>query len=122
MGGVYNSSPVAFNHPIPNGQTHYFEIPCSAAPWEGIQIVWHDAASAFTAAVQSTNRPPLDAPTSSLNAEHWSAEAGIVIAAVTAGAPGSKMVHVTNFAAKRMRLALTATAASLVSIYTHGKA
>jgi hypothetical protein len=122
MGGIYNSTPVAKNHAIPNGETHYFEIPVSASPYLGIQIVWHDATSAFTGAVASTNQPPAEVAVNSTNAEHWSAEAGVAVPTVSAAAAGSNMIHLTGIGSRLLRLALTATANSRVSIHTHGKA
>lgn len=121
MGGIFNSVPVSLNHAIPSGQTHYFEIPVAASPYVGIQIVWHDATSAFTGAVSSTNRGPQEAATDSTNAEQWSAEAGVTVPTVPGGAAGSQMIHLAGWASRRLRLELTATANSRVSIYTHGK-
>lgn len=122
MGGIYNSVPVAENHVIPNTETHHFEIPCSASPYLAIQVRWHDGTSAFTGAVRSTNRGPAEVSKDSTSAEEWSAESGVTVPTVTAGAAGSMMIHLTSVNSRRLKISLTATANSRVSIYTHGKA
>lgn len=119
MSGIYKSVEVCKNHAIANGVTEHFEIPVSAAPFVSVQIIWHDGTTAFTGEIYTTNRT--DVAKTSTSAEEWTLEADATVTEVTAAAAGSQMIHL-QANSRRLKIALTATAASRVSIYTHGKA
>jgi hypothetical protein len=114
---------VVSNHVQGNATTHFFELPCLAdATVFALQIVWHDATSAFGTVLQSTNQPQEMANSQSADAndQEWSDEA-TTLPTVAAGAAGSWLRHISGHGAKRSRIGITTTAASRYSIFVHAK-
>lgn len=124
MGQYAHDGAIAVNHVQPTTTTEFHEIPISGGSFVSIQVVWHDATSAFSAALQETNQPVSSANKTSVDAsdQEWSdVTLSPALPTVAAGAAGSWLRDLSGVASRRMRLAITTTANSRYSIYVHGK-
>jgi len=111
----YSYNPL-FKGPIANAAIQYVVVPIHNEITQGgqigISIIWPDAVSAATFALEYSDLDPSEAPYDVLgDASKW-IPSGVAIAAVVAGAVGAKVVDVPFVPHKRARLKITATANS----------
>jgi len=122
MSGIYTSRAIRENHAIANGATERIELPVAAGTYLAIQLVWHDATSAFACTLETSNQDRQRVLGDTANGEQWSAEAGVTFVGAVGAAAGSSMKHLSSINSSRARLVITASANSRISIYVHGKA
>jgi len=117
-------APVAATEALVSGTAESFRVDSQEGTVTALQIVWHDATSAFTAKLYSSNRndPAETANGTAVDKEIWTEETSVSIAAVTASAAGSQMIHLGNMGARWLQLELTPTANCSISIFANARA
>lgn len=115
--------PLGEQQSISNTENGYWLVDHVQHDVHSAQLIHHDATTAGTWTVYSTNR--LDAPIPGAAAtpdlEYWSLESP-TITSPAGGAAGSFMLHLSGSGARRYLVRFLASAASECSVYTHGKA
>ena len=89
-----------------------------------VQLCHHDATTAGGWTLYTSNREdapvPDDGTAAAPDLEYWSLET-VTVTDPAGTAAGSFMLHLSHSGAKRYLVRFLATAASSVSVYTHGK-
>jgi len=104
---------------------YYYKIGLGGDSITSFQLAWHDATSAFSAVLFTSNHDSPTVPAVAAAAPdltQWSSEAAdLPITTVAAAAAGSKVYHVGNCGARWGLLQITPTANCILSIRLHGK-
>lgn len=109
---------------ISSGTTTFRRVYVGRGFVSGVQLVWKDATSAFSAPTLYTScdaNPAVPDDNGSADLEYWTEETSLSYDAVSANAKGSQMLHLGNNGGKWLLIEIAATADCDMAIKPHAK-